>query len=78
MEKDFTPQLLIKHLYNETTEPEKTAVEAALLANAELKNEFEQLQEAKYALDEAGGESPCAMSIHNILQYSKEYHMETV
>jgi hypothetical protein len=78
MEPDFTPQLLIKHLYNETTESEKTAIEHALQHNALLMQEFEQLRETKYALDEAGGESPCAMTLHNIMEYSKEQQMESV
>ena len=78
MEQDFTPQLLIKHLYNETNEAESLSVFQALENDPIVQQEFTQLKEAKQALDESGDNGPGKATIRNILEYSLQQHLETV
>lgn len=78
MQRNSTPQLLIKHLYNETTASEASAVFHALQQDELLQQEYARLQEAKFALDDAGGDDPGFSTIRNILRYSEKYQMETV
>ena len=78
MEQDFTPQLLIKHLYNETNEAESLSVFQALENDPIVQQEFTQLKEAKQALDESGDNGPAKATIRNILEYSLQQHLETV
>lgn len=77
MQATFTPQLLIKHLYNETTATEGSAVFSALEENEAVQEEFAQLLEAKQALDDAGGDDPGRACIRNILRYSGAQQLET-
>ena len=54
MQQNSTNELLVKHLYNETNSEQITAINQALAEDALLQEEFNQLKETKYALDEAG------------------------
>ncbi|MEZ5025514.1 MAG: hypothetical protein R2739_02955 [Chitinophagales bacterium] len=78
MQQIFTPELLVKHLYNETTTKEAEIINEAIAKNATLKQEFNRLQTAKNALNEDDGELPKASTIENILSYSKQQHVSEV
>ena len=79
MIQHFTPQLLIQHLYNETTATEAAAIRHALETDEALQAEFGRFQDVLQALDEeAGGENPSSSTIHAILSYSKQHQAETV
>jgi hypothetical protein len=75
MQQTFTPELLVKHLYNETTPSEASAINHALANDTNLQQEFKQLQETKNALDEADGEAPGAYVIQKILAFSKKQEL---
>ena len=75
MQQNSTSELLVKHLYNETTDSEATAIEHALANDANLQQEFKQLRATKNALDETDGETPSASTIQKILAFSKEQEL---
>ena len=75
MQQTFTPELLVKHLYNETTPSEASAINHALANDMNLQQEFKQLQETKNALDEADGEAPDTSVIQKILAFSKKQEL---
>ncbi|MDB5226054.1 MAG: hypothetical protein JWN78_247 [Bacteroidota bacterium] len=77
MQTDFTPNILIKHLYNETNITEAASVRNALENDVSLQEEFNKLKEAKQALDENGGE-PSPTTIQNILDFSRQHQLEMV
>ncbi len=72
MQQNFTREILVKHLYNETNETEANAVEAALKNDSSLQQEFAQLRHVKNKIDEDAGDSPSNDSIQKILNYSKQ------
>lgn len=78
MQKNSTPELLVKHLYNETTNSEAILVNDALKNNIDLQEEFKQMQATKYALDDTDGNEPNKSVIENILNYSKKTTPEMV
>ena len=78
MQRDFTPNILTKHLYNETNITEAASIRIALETDVSLQEEFNQLKEAKHALDENGGERPSRAAIRKILDYSRQQQLETV
>lgn len=78
MQLNFTLKLLIKYLYNETTKEETIAINNALATDEALQEEFSQLQAAKYALNDEGGNMPRKSVIQTILAYSKEKSAEEV
>jgi hypothetical protein len=75
MQQNSTNELLVKHLYNETNSEQITALNQALAEDALLQVEFNQLQETKYALDEAGDELPSASVIEKIKAFSKSQEL---
>ena len=75
MQQNSTSQLLVKHLYNETSASEASAVNNALANDATLGQEFKKLQETKSALDETDGEAPDASVIQKILAFSKKQEL---
>ena len=75
MQQIFTSELLVKQLYNETTNSEATAIENALANDANLQQEFKQLRATKNALDETDGEAPSTSTIQKILAFSKEQEL---
>ena len=72
-----TPDLLVKHLYNETDSEEATLLQHSLENDSKSTETYRQLQEAKAALDEADGETPGNSIIQNILEYSKQQELST-
>jgi hypothetical protein len=78
MQQIFTPELLIKHLYNETTPAEARAIAVALQNNPSLQEEFRHLEETKYRLDESEGGEPGQSTIQKILAYSGQSQMQPV
>ena len=75
MQQNSTSELLVKHLYNETTTSEVGIISDALTNDLNLQQEFTQLKEAKDALDEADGEAPSTSTIQNILEFSKKQEL---
>lgn len=71
MQTDFTPEILVKHLYNETSLLEAQAIRNALVQDETLQEKFKELQTAKTLLDENGGDEPDAETIKSILSYAK-------
>lgn len=78
MQQIFTPELLIKHLYNETTPAEARAIAVALRNDPSLQEEFRHLKETKYRLDESEGGEPGQSTIQKILVYSGQTQMQPV
>lgn len=75
MQQISTPELLVKHLYNETDKEESTILQNALEQDSETAQTFKQMQEVKNALDEAGDETPGENVIRNILEFSKQQEL---
>jgi hypothetical protein len=78
MQQISTSELLVKHLYNETTIEEATIVNKLLKDDSTIQEEFKQIQAAKYALDETDGYEPNKSVIDKILTYSKKSATELV
>ena len=78
MQQLFTPELLIRHLYHETTASEARTIDLALRNNPSLREEFRLLKEAKYKLDESEEDEPGKSTIQQILAYSKQSEMQSV
>ncbi len=75
MQPNSTPELLVKHLYNETNTQEANSVKDALANDVNAEQEFSQLQAVKQALDETDGETPSVSVIQKILSFSKEQEL---
>ncbi len=78
MQQIFTPELLIQHLYNETSPEEAKAIDRALRNHPALQEEFSRLKEAKYQLDESEGDGPGKSVLQKILAYSRQSEMQAV
>lgn len=78
MQQISTSELLIKHLYNETTIEEASIVNKLLKDESAIQEEFLKIQAAKYALDEADGYEPSTSVVDKILDYSKKTATELV
>ena len=76
MQKTSTPELLVKHLYNETNVSESELVQIYLKNDNLLQEEYSQMQAVKYALDESGGNEPRKSVIADILNYAKKSSTE--
>lgn len=72
MQPKFTPEDLLQHLYHETTPDQSRAMESCLEADAELREEFQQLSEAKAALDNDGRDRPHFTTLERIRAYAAE------
>ncbi len=77
MQTDFTSQLLIRHLYHETTEIERQLLEEEFAKDHELNKQFLQLKEVLQELSQLKGEAPSRHSVRVILDYAHS-QMETV
>ncbi len=71
MQQNFTREILVKYLYNETTELENQYIEDAVKNDHSLQQELEQLSQIKNSLDQDGGSSPSSECIGNIIDYAK-------
>jgi len=78
MQQISTPELLVKHLYNETDVNEYNLAENVLENDTNLQQEFAKMQETKNALDDADGNEPSQSVINNILDFSKRTATELV
>ena len=67
----FTPEDLVRYLYNETSPETKAAIEAALSEDWTLREKFEVLKASSENLDKAL-ESPRTEIILNVLNYARE------
>ncbi len=72
MQQNSTPELLVKHLYDETNVSESELVKVSLNNDNLLQEEYSQMQASKYALDDSGGNEPRKSVIENILNYAKK------
>ncbi len=69
MTQSFTPELLIKYLYQETSASETLAVNDALHNDPDLLAEYEDLQRTAQYLPKVKFQ-PSAKALQNILRYS--------
>lgn len=72
MQPKFTPEDLISLLYHETSPEQSRAIESCLEADAGLCEEFQQLSEAKAALDNDGRDRPHFTTLERIRAYAAE------
>lgn len=70
--KTFTQDDLIRFLYNELNESEKTEINRAILENPEFAASYQLLQTAKEELDSAKKFDPSDSSIEIVLQHSRK------
>ena len=77
MIKTFTQTDLIRYLYRETTEEERTEIEKALICDSDLMTLFSELRTVLKNMDAAQLE-PSATTVLNILSYSKSTQPKTV
>ena len=67
----FTPEDLLRYLYNEISPEKKMAIEAALLEDWTLREKLEVLQDSAGNLEKIT-ESPRAEVILRVLNYARE------
>jgi hypothetical protein len=70
MTQPFTPELLVKFLYKETTASETLAVNEALYNDPGLQAEYENLRQAERHLPKVKFQ-PSSNTLQNILRYSE-------
>ena len=70
MIKAFTQTDLIRYLYREITEEEKTKIDNALICDGELKALFNEMCATLKSLD-AAALQPSTTTVFNILNYSR-------
>jgi len=70
MTKTFTPDDLIRYVYNETTELENSEIEQAILVNVDLAESLKELHALKDDLESVQFK-PSKQSVDNILKYAK-------
>jgi len=75
MTQSFTPELLVKFLYKETTASETLAVNEALYHDPELQAEYETLQQVKRHLPKVKFQ-PSSNTLQKILRYSERTTVE--
>jgi len=75
MKQNFTPSLIVKYLYNETTAAEAKAVQMLLRENAEARQAYQEMREAQQHLPRVKFNAS-AKTVNNILAYSKQAALE--
>ena len=75
MKQKFTPNDLIRFLYNEVSATERLSMDEALCDNLRLREEFEGLQEAYQQLPKVTFR-PSSRTIQDILKYSEKTTLE--
>jgi hypothetical protein len=78
MQQISTLELLVTHPYQETTIEEAAFLRDELEHDTALAASYEELQEIKNALDDAGGDRPGASIIRNILEFSRQQELVEV
>jgi hypothetical protein len=75
MKQTFTPNHLVKYLYNETSASEHLAINEALTSDLSLQESYNELLAAYQQLPKVSF-SPSESSIQNILKYSNRTALE--
>ena len=70
MTKTFTPDDLLRYVYNEATEKEKEEIEGAILVNSDLAESVKELRCVLQDLSSVHFDAS-SNSIKNVLKYSK-------
>ena len=68
----ITPEDLVRHLYNETSEPKSAAIKAALQTDWNLRENYEMLSTSKQNLNNIELSSPRVESVNKILEYASK------
>lgn len=76
MNKDFTPEELIAHLYNENEPSARARLQATLETDSFLREQFELLSKTKGHLDTEKIPEPSQSSIDAILSYARKLEKE--
>ncbi len=74
MIKTFTPNDVIRYIYQETSEEESELIAYSLLTDTELRTFYEEMLGMKQAISKLTKE-PSEKSIEHILTFSKEFHL---
>ena len=74
---NFTPEDLLLYLYNETSEKQTAAIEAALKKDWTLREKLAVLKTSMQRLDKLT-ESPRTEVVLNVLNYAREKSIEEV
>lgn len=77
MTQIFTPNDLVRYIYQETEDDESLAIEKALLYNEELLDAYQQTLSMIAKLDRAIT-PPSENCVQNILNYSKSLNLHSV
>lgn len=77
MTKTFTENDLVRFLYDELSQNEKSALEQALLTDTDLQTQLDQLRAVQGDLNKVQF-SPSKRSVNKILDFSKGYHKQSV
>ena len=75
MQKNFTSELLVKHLYHETTTAEKQAINQELISDFMLRERYSELTRAYRELPKVQFK-PSSIAVQNVLNYSKQGMLE--
>ncbi|MCB0568432.1 MAG: hypothetical protein KDC66_01645 [Phaeodactylibacter sp.] len=75
MKQKFTPDVLIKYLYSETTATERLEIDEALFEDVALREEYEGLLQAYHQLPKVTF-SPSRSTVQGILKYSERTALE--
>lgn len=68
----FTEVELMRYVYGESTESEKTEIECAAVVDAELQEELFNLEFAKGLLDRLSFD-PADLALNNIFKFSSDF-----
>jgi hypothetical protein len=77
MTKTFTHDDVVRYLYNEIPQNEKTRFEEAMICNSTLLNLFHELSATKGKLDEVEI-TPSDRVIESILDYSRSLNLHSI
>lgn len=73
MPKIYTPNLVIRHLYHETTPGEASLLNAECIMHTDLQDEMQALEKVVHDLDEISM-NPHPTSVRIILEYAQSLH----
>lgn len=77
MTKTFTPNDIIRYLYNETPEEESELIAQTLLTDSQLQSFYLEMLALKSELTKVDI-GPSELVIHNILTYSRDFNLHAV
>lgn len=70
--QNYTQEDLLQYLYKETSEAQKTAIEAAIQTDYKLRQQVEDLAHSKQCLDAIKLSSPRKQTLDAIMQYAEK------